>query len=113
MGVASMGWMALGMEPETAPSRSLTAEDAGCAEFFGGGSFECDLDFFPDFADCVLLVLFWSFSAILASSAVTAFFSSARAIASANQAAFTLPLPAGRLLVHSFDFASPPISSMV
>src|ERR1700748_1536271 len=55
---------------------------------------------------------------IFASSASSAvlvcfFFLSIRAHASASHAAFNRPCPAGRLLVHSRDRASPAISSML
>ncbi len=57
----------------------------------------------------------FSFSLFAAArrSFVDFFFFSSLAMASASHAALTLPRPAGGLLVHSFDFASPPISFMV
>src|SRR5271166_4767716 len=119
--------MTVGMGFCSAPAWALTADNAAFAEDF--------LLFNPDAATLgplsaatpspdegfVLsthgaasrgLLLF--FSAPSALSAVEAFrFWSARAIASASHAAFTLPRDAGRLLFHAAEPSSPAICAIV
>src|SRR5258708_22031520 len=107
-----MGRIFAGMGFSTAPVRLLTAENAEFAEnswifdFDGvfGACLETDDPCFPP--------LFFPppFSAGSAFSAVKAFcLLSARATASASQAALSFPRVAGRLLVHSAEPASPAI----
>src|SRR5450755_601598 len=104
----------------SAPSRSLTAEDADSAEEFLFRDFGAlELDAVPrtfaraiSAAEMGFLPSF--FSAPFALSAVKALrFLSARAMASASHGAFAFPRDAGRLLFHSAEPRSPPISAIV
>src|SRR5271157_5686140 len=120
--------MTVGMGFCSAPARALTADNAAFAEDF--------LLFDPDAATLDPLsaatpspdegfvlatrgaasrgLLLFFFSAPSALSAVEALrFWSARAIASASHAAFTLPRDAGRLLFHSAEPSSPAICAIV
>src|SRR5215470_10714484 len=115
MAVASMGLIRTGMGLAIAPDNCATAEFAEVAEefnFFLLGADELALETGSRFAPALLFPLL--FSAISAFSAANVFrLLSARATAAASHAAFTFPRPAGRLLVHSFDPASPAICFIV
>src|SRR5271167_158898 len=110
--------MTVGMGLSSTPGRALTAEDAEFDKYFLLDSIEsddaafasrasfCSAIPFATFSEAFFLPVFFSASPAL--SAVKAFrFLSARAIASASHAAFTLPRVAGGLVVHSAEPASP------
>src|SRR5208282_5665224 len=108
----------------SAPARALIVEGVEFAEDFLLLDLEAAATLSAvSFDEVFALTIRWAFglppllfffSASSAPSAVRALrFSSARAIAFASQAAFTFPRDAGRLLVHSADFSSPPICAIV
>src|SRR5882762_1295751 len=110
-----MGRTFAGMGFSMAPAKLLTTEDTEDTGDF--------LVFFCN-AGAVFAVAtarrppalfpFLFFSVTSVSPVVKPFrFLSARATASANQAAFSFPRAAGRLLVHSAEPLSPPISRIV
>src|SRR6185369_1407930 len=103
-----MGWIAVGIGRLTLPSKSFSTEDA-----------EEDLLVPASWRDAepatVSSFSFFFTRCFSVSSAVTfvLLFLSNLAIASASQGAFTAPRDAGRLLVHCFEPASPPIAAML
>src|SRR5271156_12190 len=113
----------------SAPARALAEADTELAEVFlsrdltasweTAEATEATAEQFAIFVlptSCAppLEAFFLSFAAPFALSAAKALgFESARAIASASHAAFTLPRVAGRLLDHSAEPASPAICAMV
>src|ERR1043166_6170167 len=113
-----MGRIFAGMGFSIAPGKVLTTEDTEVTEDFFVLFFDLDVadEEAPELAvtSFSARLFFLVFSVLPVFSVVNAFRRlSARATASASQAAFSLPREAGRPLVHSAESLSPAISAMV